>query len=189
MQNFISQLPFGVVTEDGKTYPLPNGESTYHNDVIYLWVSITESLAEEHSPTADTPRFPVIFDTGFNNDAIIDRKNLVLWVGADVCDKILRRSVNKSLKIEDKKTKQFEIIQKYYAGVWIWPNVPGSREPDVKRKAIPIDLPEEIAVIDIGSPIYKSQMLLGMKVVRDAKWRITIISNDKHDAVSIAAEF
>ena len=51
MQNFISQLPFGVVTADDKTYPLPNGESTYRNDVIYLWVSITES--EEHPPTPE----------------------------------------------------------------------------------------------------------------------------------------
>ncbi len=182
MQNFISQLPFGVVAADDKTYPLPNGESTYRNDVIYLWVSITES--EEHPPTPESPRFPAIFDTGFNNTAIIDREKLLLWAGTDTSSKILRQLLPRcGLRIAN------EEIQKYDAAVWIWPNVPGSRSPDVNRKAISIMLPDGIAVIDIGSPIYKSQMLLGMKVVRDAKWRITIVSNEKHDAVSIAAEF
>lgn len=182
MQNFISQLPFGVVAANDKTYPLPIGESTYRDDVIYLWVSITES--EEHPPTPESPRFPAIFDTGFNNTAIIERDNLVLWLGADTSDKILRQSLpGCGLRIAN------ETIQKYDAAVWIWPNVPGSRTPDVKRKAISIMLPDGVAIIEPGSPNRKGVMLLGMKVVRDAQWRIAIVSNDTHDVVSIAAQF
>lgn len=136
MPHVIQQLPFGIAPSEKS----PSDSQKYNSYVMYLWVSITESIDVE--PTSESPCFRVVFDTGFDGQFLMRDADLAKTIGKETANKII-------LRPEDKVPNAWKKhpIEYHEATVWLWPNIVGKREPDRQRKAVPLDLSFGIALI------------------------------------------
>jgi hypothetical protein len=86
---------------------------------IVIWVSLTRP---EGRPNENTPRFPAIFDTGFNGNFLIQEQHLLEWAG--ISPGVLDLLGSGSGWTSDGKTISFKRLD---AKVWIYKNLSGSR--------------------------------------------------------------
>jgi hypothetical protein len=163
MPALIQRLPFGPARSELQlTVPLGNPVPLL-TDQIVLWVSVAP-LGDELPP--DSPRFPAILDTGFNNGFLLQKSQLIGWASPGVyehCDRsgVILRSAG-------------ELIPLYYASVWVYPNIPGSRDPRPNGTPFYLDIPGGIALTPSGSRVTKSLPLIGTAAIRHSNLRVQI---------------
>jgi hypothetical protein len=136
MTRILDRLPI----LDKRTFPTFDEKSVkVHRNQILVWVSI--HLAGVLQPEQNIPKFPALLDTGNNFDFSIQHRHLREWAGVDSALFPLLGDV----EIDDQP------VDRHEATVWLYPNIPGTR-----------DIPS-------GSPPFRLSMRKGIAVyARDA---------------------
>lgn len=127
----------------------------YHDQSI-VWATFTPGSRIPPLPTATL--FPVLLDTGFNETFLMQRRQVDAWltpaflarVGLNGQDVVLGR----------------ERILCWDAVLWLYPNVPGTRDPDPTAAPLWLNLPLGIPLTPPGSAYTKEKPLLGLRAFR-----------------------
>jgi hypothetical protein len=130
-------------------------------DQIVFWASLT--LPELREPR-EMRRFPVSFDTGFNNGLCIPERYLSEWAGLTTQDLAWVGDVR----------FQGRLIPLHDAAIWIHPNRPGSRDTLAGRPAYRLHLPRGIMVWPRAMGVVRRLPLLGLYAIRDAGLLVSI---------------
>lgn len=173
MPILIDRLPFGPIPP-GAILPTPLGDPIPHlTDRIVLWASITDVHAIQLPPRS--PIFPVVFDSGFNSDFLIQKRQFMSWTAQGVYEHCFYNGAY--------LRPPGEAIPLAEALVWIHPNRPGTWEVLPNGKPFCLSLSTGIAVTPPGSRYEKSIPLLGLSAIRFSEWRVRI--DGKHETVAI----
>jgi hypothetical protein len=103
-------------------------------DQIPVWVSI--HLAGIPQLEKSVSRIPALLDPGNNFDFAIRHRQLREWAGIDPG----------SLRVLGTLEIDGRLVQRHEASLWLYPNVPGSRDVAEGRPAHPLELRRGIAV-------------------------------------------
>ncbi len=103
-------------------------------DQILVWVSV--HLADVSQPEANIPRMPALLDSGNNFGCSLQHRQLREWAGIDPA--ILRPLGAKDINGQPVPCRE--------AAVWLYPNVPGTREIAKGKPAFRLRMPKGIAV-------------------------------------------
>jgi hypothetical protein len=114
---------------------------------------------------ADTPeltpharRFPVVLDTGFNDNFLIREQHLIDWAGIAPQE----MPVVGHLQVEGQQLPLRD------ADVWLHPNRPGFRDELAARPPFCMEMDTGIAVWPTGMPGARRLALLGMRALHVA---------------------
>jgi hypothetical protein len=118
---------------------------------IAFWVSL--SRKEEFELHSGAPRFPVILDTGNNHNFSIHEKHLEDWSGLDV-DTLSRHGW---ISLSDEK------LPLLGANVWIYQNVPKTRDHLKETSPVRLAIPEGMAVYPARSKKAPRLPTLGLR--------------------------
>src|SRR5258708_1093492 len=88
---------------------------------------------------ARRPCFPIVLDTAFSDEFLIQHEHLVVWVKCEPDD---LPGVDRIVKVYDAS------VRARGANLWLYGNVPGSREPVLDRE--PMLLRCDVAVCPLG---------------------------------------
>jgi hypothetical protein len=113
--------------------------------ILPFQIVLSVSITPKHSPLdPQAPRFPAIFDSGFNQTCLLQEQHLNRWAG-------LRRE---HLEEVDTMRAYARVVPVLAANLWIHPNRPGTREPAPDRPAFCIHLDPGIGVCprDLAQP-------------------------------------
>jgi hypothetical protein len=162
MPKFIDRLPY--FTE--ATYEDVGSETVQIKPYqIIVWVSVTAADLLEWGPTI--PRFPCILDPGNNHNFSIQEAHLQRW--AELALKDLQPMSTIAL--------QRQHIQCYAASVWLYPNVPGTRNVPEGAQPTRLVLPDGIPVFPqpAGREFpFPRLPLLGLRAMTDNKLDMNI---------------
>jgi hypothetical protein len=145
------------------TLRIPGGAavSIKHHQIV-LWVSITRREASTLAPQAN--RFPAVFDTGFNDNFLIQEQQFVNWAGVTPSD----------LPLVDYLSADGRRVPLRDANVWIHPNQPGFRDQPSGGEPFCFELDSGIAVWPTALPGARRLPLLGLRGVLRAGLQIAI---------------
>jgi hypothetical protein len=103
-------------------------------DQILVWVSV--HLAGVSQPEANIPWMPALLDSGNNFGCSLQHRQLREWAGIDpaILGSLRAREINGQL------------VPCREAAVWLYPNVPGTREIASGRPPFRLRMPNGIAV-------------------------------------------
>ena len=164
MPQLIRNLPFGPPAP-GESLQLPDGTSLpVRRDAIIVWVSVT--AIDQLTLPPDSPRFPAVVDTGFNDSFLMQFAQLVAWGPPGIRTSLFRNG--SALRVAG------ELIDLWEAAVWLHPNRAGTREPDAAGTPFALDLPNGIALSPPGSQAGRELPLLGMLAIRFSNLRVEI---------------
>jgi hypothetical protein len=101
---------------------------------ILIWVGI--DLAGVAQPAPNLPVIPALLDTGSNFEFSIQHRHLQEWAGIDLA---LLTSVG-SIEINE------QVVARYLATIWLYPNLPGQRTIAPKRPPVRLRMDRGIAI-------------------------------------------
>jgi hypothetical protein len=142
-------------------------------DRIVLWFSITAFM--ETGFPVNSFLFPGVFDSGFNNDFLIQKSQLISWTRQGTYEHCEPNKLFLGAAGEQ--------IPLYDAMVWLYPNRPGTREVLTGGTPFCLNLPSGIGVTKPDSKYAKPLPLLGLSAIRFNDMRVSI--DGKHEYVTI----
>lgn len=116
--------------------------------------------------SADSPAFPILLDTGFNDSVLMTTTQALAWGVSG-----LHRDIFKNGSF---LTVAGERIDLYEAAVWLWPNVSGEIERDTGGEPYRLDLANGVALAAPGGKAAREYPLLGLLAIRFADWHVVI---------------
>jgi hypothetical protein len=125
-------------------------------DELLVWLGI--SLPGEQRAERVSPPFPALLDTANNSECYLHEHHLVHWAG--IRPDLL--AVLGSKRINQQKTPCRQ------AGVWIYPNQPGTTDVWKGRPPFHLEVPDGIAVAPLlpDKPVAPRLPLLGLPALR-----------------------
>lgn len=135
--------------------PATGGPVRVFHDQLILWAT----LAPVGWPSpSGLPPFPVLLDTGFNDTFLIQEQQADGWLGQAVVARFLttgkRRQVGR------------DVIEGRNADLWLFPNVPGTRDRDPRGTPVRLELPGGALLTPAKSGATKDKPLLGLQAIR-----------------------
>ena len=127
----------------------------YHDQIV-IWATLTLDSRTPPSPTAVL--FPVVLDTGFNDTFLMQRRQVEAWLTPAFLVGV--GMTGQELQIGRERIPNWNIA------LWIYPNVPGTRDPDPSGSPVWLDLLVGIPLTPPGSAYTKEKPLLGLRAVR-----------------------
>lgn len=142
--------PDGSVVID----PATGGPVRVYHDQLVLWVTLAPvGLA---SPSG-CPPFPAVLDTGFNDSFLMQERQADGWLGPAVVARLpftgRRRQVGQ------------DQVEGRAADLWLYPNVPGTRDRDPRGAPVRIVLPGGALLTPAKSGLTKDKPLLGLQAI------------------------
>jgi len=147
-----------LVFPDGMpvTDPTSGRPFRVRHDQIILWASLTPRTVVALPP--GFPMFPVLLDTGFNDAFLMQQRQAEVWMTpSGIAQLPLSGS---DLVVGSARIPGREAI------LWLHPNVPGTREPDLNGTPVRLGLPIGAALTPPGSAYAREKPLLGLLAVR-----------------------
>lgn len=157
MPTIIRRLPF---VEQMQEFSLFEQKLSFLPDQIFVYVTLLVS-GSEFDPKA--PRFPVVLDTGTNHNLVINEGHLESLAGCKI------EALPRAGKVNFRGAE----LATYEADVWLYFNVPGTREPRLDIKPVCIELNNGI-IVTPREPLHPSVPALGIRALRSAKLRVLI---------------
>lgn len=127
----------------------------YHDQII-IWATLTHNSRTIPSPGAVL--FPLLLDTGFNDAFLMQQRQVEAWFTPAFLTGV--GLTGPGLPIGR------EVIPGWDMALWLYPNVPGTRNPDVSASPVWIDLPLGVPLTPPGSAYAKEKPLLGLRAIR-----------------------
>lgn len=143
---------------DGRLVVCPTTGRTlraYH-DQLFVWATLT--AGPRTRPAVGAALFPVLIDTGFNEAFLMQQRQAEEWMTPTVFATF--KTTGSRLKIGQ------EVMLAWDIALWVYPNVPGTREPDPSQSPVWIDLPPGVMLTPPGSAYTKEKPLLGLRAIR-----------------------
>lgn len=126
------------------------------HDQFIVWATFT--LDRLRPPAAGVPLFPLLVDTGFNDSFLMQQRQVEEWMTPAVFARY-RRGVRFL-------SAGRERIYGWTMALWVYPNVPGTRDPDPAGMPLWLDLPLGVTLTPPGPAYAKEKPLLGLRAVR-----------------------
>lgn len=126
----------------------------YHDQLV-VWATLTPG---KQPPPASPSLFPVLLDTGFNETFVMQRRQAEAWLTPAVFATFPGHPFQ--LKIGP------ELIPAWNVSLWVYPNVPGARDPDSSGSPVRIRAVPAIWLTPSGSAYTKEKPLLGLRALR-----------------------
>jgi hypothetical protein len=127
----------------------------YHDQIV-LWATFTPNSHTLPSPNAVL--FPVVLDTGFNDAFLMQQRQVETWFTPAFLAGI--GQIGPGLPIGRERIPGWDLA------LWLYPNVPGTRDPDPAGTPVWIDLPLGVPLTPPGSTSTKEKPLLGLRALR-----------------------
>ena len=127
----------------------------YHDQLV-VWVSLAPRLLAVLPP--NYPLFPVLFDTGFNNAFLMQERQAEDWLTPPFFAQL--RPNRKYLAVGPER------IENRDAALWLHPNIPGTRAPDLAGTPVRLALPSGATLTPPNSAATKEKPLLGLLAIR-----------------------
>jgi hypothetical protein len=127
----------------------------YHNQII-VWAKFT--AGPKIKPGGGATLFPILIDAGFNESFLMQERQAEAWMSPAVF-----ATFNKS---GNRCKLGREILPLWDIALWLYPNVPGTRDPDPSGAPVWLDLPHGVPLTPPGSAYTKEKPLLGLRAVR-----------------------
>lgn len=127
-----------------------------YTDQIIVWGTLTYGSLTV--PSASAVLFPILLDTGFNDAFLMQQRQVEAWfapaflTGVGLTGDVL--AVGR------------ERIPGWDLALWLYPNVPGTRDPDPTAPPLWIYLPLGVPLTPPGSAYTKEKPLLGLRAIR-----------------------
>ena len=137
------------VTDPGSTAPI-----LVLPEQIILWVALTPA---EGPPPVGVSLLPAVLDTGFNDGFLIQEQQAEGWSGQALVARLRPMGVVHRV-VPD-------VIEGRDADLWLYPNVPGTADPDPAGTPLRLELPNGAIITPPGSPLKKDKPLLGLLAV------------------------
>jgi hypothetical protein len=164
----IRRLPFGdsvtaVTLATGESVPILPHQ-------IILWAGITSS--QSNAVPDDLPPFPIVLDTGFSDEFLIQQGHIENWAGRRLSELPM---VDRVVKIYD------NLVVTRAANLWIFPNVAGSRDrlPD----SLPCRLRCDVSVCPPGTGRPRLP-LLGMRAIDFNRMTVRIFGGGRYVSIN-----
>lgn len=153
MSKILRKLPF---FDRATTLRIPGGPVVdLKHDQIILWVSITGPGLPECPP--ETPRFPAVLDTGFNDNFLIQEQHLTAWAGLSP----------RSLDCVEFMSAYGQNVPLLDADVWLYRNQSGHRDQLLPSPPFRLELKSGVGVCPV--PVSAPRLpLLGVRGLRRA---------------------
>jgi hypothetical protein len=135
----------------------------YH-DQIMIWATFTGSGRNPPLPGAGL--FPILIDTGFNETFLMQQRQAEEWMTPAVFATFPR--TGQGFRIGRER------ILGWNMALWVYPNVSGTRDPDLSLAPVWIDLPLGVPLTAPGSAYTKEKPLLGLRAIRFNKLSLRI---------------
>jgi hypothetical protein len=132
-------------------------------DQILVWVSV--HLADISQPEANIPRIPALLDSGKNFEFSLQHRHLREWAGLDPA--VLR--LLGAARINEQP------VRRHAAAIWLYRNVPGTRDIADGQTPFRLRMPKGIAVYPPDAvPAGPRLPLLGLPAIlnNDLDWWI-----------------
>ena len=110
--------------------------------------------------------FPIVVDTGFNDAFLMQQHQAEVWATSATFSQFQTNGLYLSAGRNQ--------IPYWDAALWVYPNIPGTREPDPAGKPVWFELPHGIALTPPGSVVAKEKPLLGMRAIRFNRLQLRI---------------
>jgi hypothetical protein len=130
-------------------------------DQILVWVSV--DLTGTLRPEKNIPKFPTLLDSGNNSNFAIQHRHLRQWAGIDPA----------ALRLLGSGDIAEQPIEWHEATLWLYPNVPGTRDIDPEKPPLLLEMERGIAVYPHDAdPPGPRLPLLGLRAVlkNDLDW-------------------
>jgi hypothetical protein len=134
------------------------------HDQIIVWATLTSGPSVVPAPT--DPLFPVVLDTGFNDSFLMQRHQAEVWLSPTLV--LGAGYTGYALQVGR------EQIPGLTLALWLFPNVPGTRAPDVSGSPLWVALPIGVPLTPLGSGGTKEKPLLGLRAIRFNKLSLHI---------------
>jgi hypothetical protein len=149
--NILRRLP---ISEQATTLSVPGGPVLSGKPFqVIFWVSVTAPGLPACPPGAR--RFPVVLDTGFNDNFLIQQQHFAAWAGLSVQE----LDALGFLSVYGQRAPLLD------ADVWVYRNVPGRRDQWTSEPPFRLELDCGVAVApaSLGAPRLP---LLGVRALR-----------------------
>ncbi len=127
----LDRLP---ITEARTSVRFGDRHVTVLPDQILVWVSV--HLSGVSRPEVNIPRMPALLDSGNNFGCFLQHRHLREWAGIDPA----------TLRFLHTRDINGRPVPCHEAGIWLYRNVPGTREIADERPPFRLRLPKGIAV-------------------------------------------
>ena len=155
----LDRLPF---FDYPMTAILPSGEKVViKSRQIIVWVAVT--LPEIEKPPTPEERFPVVLDTGFNDSFLIREQHLFAWTQIDSS----QLPTVSSLTVYGRRARVVD------AALWLFRNVPGTRDDLMSTTPDRVDVDNGIAICPTSFDQPRLP-LLGLRTLRVANLRLSL---------------
>jgi hypothetical protein len=135
----------------------------YHDQII-VWGTLTRNSFTMPLPSAVL--FPIVLDTGFNDAFLMQRRQVEAWLApAFLAGASL---TGDSLAVGRERILGWDLA------LWLYHNVPGTRDPDPAASPVWIDLPLGVPLTPPGSASTKEKPLLGLRAIRFNRLTLSI---------------
>lgn len=124
------------------------------HDQLIVWVSLTPRRLP--SP-AGFPVIPAVFDTGFNDSFLIREEQAQGWLTPTAVARLPRN--RNALLLDGQQVRGRD------SDLWLYPNVPGTRDPDLAGTPVRLLLPLGAWLIPPTVKVSKDKPLLGLLAV------------------------
>ena len=144
------------------TDPTAGRQLRVYHDQIILWAALSPGAATPPGP----PAFPVVLDTGYTDGFLMQQRQAEAWTPPAVFAQFSPNT--RFLNVGPVRVPCWD------AALWLYPNVPGTRDPDPAAAPVLIDLPDGVPLTRPGSPAAKEKPLLGLRAVRLSGLKVRI---------------
>ena len=101
---------------------------------------------------------PVVLDTGFNDTFLMQQRQVEAWLTPAFLASVGK--TGQELPIGRERIPGWDMA------LWLYPNVPGTRDPDPAGAPVRLRLPVGMTLTPPGSAYTKEKPLLGLRAVR-----------------------
>jgi hypothetical protein len=137
------------------TDPTTGRQLRAYRDQIILWAVLSPGGV---APPPGAAPFPVVLATGYNDGFLMQERQAEAWTPPAVFAQFSR--TNRVLLFGSHP------IPRWDAALWLYPNLPGTRDPDPAAVPVLVDLPDGAPLTRPGSPATREKPLLGLRAVR-----------------------
>jgi len=126
------------------------------HDQIIVWATLTRGSHVPPSPNAVL--FPVLLDTGFNDAFLMQQRQVEAWLMPAFLAGV--GLTGRGLSLGQERILGWDLA------LWLYPNVPGTRDPDPAGSPVRLRLPLGVPLTPPGSAYTKEKPLLGLRAIR-----------------------